>query len=167
MLRRLALATLCGLCLSGITYAQRVASRNAPASERQAREDAVRSAADRYFEARQSGNEAQRREAFDRLRDAYDAARGAKSMPDLDGGHVRGSREVERSQGWDRRMEGPSRGGGGRPDGGGRHRDRDTADRGGRADRSSGADRGGRDKSSGREGPSGGSDRRGGARDNR
>jgi hypothetical protein len=160
MLRRLALATLCGLCLSGVTYAQRVASREPSVSEKQRTRDAAQAAYDRAVEAQRSGTEAQKRETFDRLRDAHDAAVGTRSMPDVDSDRVRGSREVERSQGWDRRMEGPSRGGGGRPDGGGRHRDRDTADRGGRGDRSSGSDR-----SSDRGGRSDRGERSGGFRD--
>lgn len=148
MLRRLVLATLCGLCLSGVTYAQRVASgdpsRSGPKSEREAYKDFV-----------DKMNNGTQEEAVGAWRDWMDAReRSSRSMPDVDRSKVRGAAEVDRTRDWDRRMEGeraPSRD---------RSRSRDTAGRG---------DRGGRDRSSGSDRSSDRGDRtpRGGARDNR
>lgn len=150
MLRRLALATLCGLCLSGVTYAQRVASRDATTSERQRTENDVRAAGERYGRARESGNQAEMREAGKALRDAfdaYDAARGGKSASDdFDFKDQPISREFDRMKDWDRRMGGSDRGGP-QHESPGRSRDRDKADRSSGSDRSS--DRGGSQRDSG------------------
>jgi hypothetical protein len=158
MLRRLVLATLCLLCLSGVTYAQRVASKD-PSS----RDSGQKSVGEAYKDFVDKMNNGTQEEAVGAWRDWVNARESApRSMPDVDRSKVRGAAEVDRTRDWDRRMEGeraPSRD---------RSRSRDSAgrgDRGGRADRSSGADRSGRDRSSDRGGRSGGSDRSGGSRD--
>jgi hypothetical protein len=147
MLKRFVLATLCGLCLSGITYAQRrtVAAREPATSERQRIDNDARAAQERYGRARQGTDLAETKGASKALRDAWEA-RGQRSMPDVDVDTVRGG--PDRMQGWDRRMGGPERGPQrDSPGGGPRGKTADRGDRGGGSD--SGG-KGSRDRSSDR-----------------
>lgn len=144
MLRRLVLVTLCGLCLSSVTYAQRVASGDPKSSGQKSEREAHRDMVDRM-------NNGTQEEAVGAWRDWVEARdRSTRSMPDVDRSHVRGADAVDRSKGWDRRSAGE------RDSSRDRSRDRDSSGRG---------DRGGRDRSGGSDRSSDRGERSGGFRD--
>lgn len=157
MLKRLVLATFCGFCLTGITYAQRVASKDATAPRDRGPQNERRDAVRDYGRALDRGDIDREIGAYDRVTNAE--SRAPRDMPDVNRDRLTGAREVDRSKDWDRNMsrdkEGPQRDRD-------RGRDRDKADK---SDRGGGPDRSGRGDRSDRSDKNDRGERSGGYRD--